>query len=160
MPDGLYERDALAWAEQQADLLTRLAAGERVNAAIDWSNVIEEVRDVGLSELRACQSLLLQGILHLLKLHAWPDSAAAAHWREEIRVFLVDANVRSSPSMRQRMDIQEEYELALEVAREATDDSGPPRPLPENCRFTLDELLARDVTALLAKLAASGKDQA
>ena len=50
--DGQYDTDALAWAERQADFLTRLARGERVNVDIDWPNVIEEVRDVGLSELR------------------------------------------------------------------------------------------------------------
>ncbi|MBV8524874.1 MAG: DUF29 family protein [Acetobacteraceae bacterium] len=43
--------------------------------------MIEEVQDVGLSELRACQSLLQQALVHLLKLHAWPDSPAAPHWR-------------------------------------------------------------------------------
>ncbi len=78
MPDGLYERDALAWAEQQADLLRRLAAGARLNAAVDWPNVIEEVQDVGLSELRACQSLLEQALAHLLKLHALPEGQAAS----------------------------------------------------------------------------------
>ena len=35
MPDGLYERDALLWSEQQADLLRRLAEGERLNAAVE-----------------------------------------------------------------------------------------------------------------------------
>ena len=55
MPDGLYERDVLAWSEQQADLLKRLAAGERLNAAVDWTHVIEEVHDVGMSALRACK---------------------------------------------------------------------------------------------------------
>ena len=50
---GLYERDALAWAEQQAALLDRMAAGERLNEAVDWPNVIEEVRDVGLVPLHA-----------------------------------------------------------------------------------------------------------
>ncbi|MGI4975780.1 MAG: hypothetical protein ACRYG6_02430 [Janthinobacterium lividum] len=30
MPDGLHERDALAWAG-------RLAAGERLNEAVDWA---------------------------------------------------------------------------------------------------------------------------
>ena len=58
MPDGLHERDALAWAETQADLLRRLAAGELVQA-IDWPNVIEEVQDVGLSKLRCCESASL-----------------------------------------------------------------------------------------------------
>ncbi len=76
MPDGLYEHDALAWADRQAALLRRLMTGERVNNAVDWPNVIEEVQDVGLSELRACQSLLQQAMVHLLKLHAWPGSRA------------------------------------------------------------------------------------
>ena len=53
MPDGLYERDALAWAERQAALLRRLASGERLNETVDWPNVIDEVEDVGLSDLRA-----------------------------------------------------------------------------------------------------------
>ena len=38
-PDSLYGRDALAWSEQQAALLRRLAAGERLNEAVDWANV-------------------------------------------------------------------------------------------------------------------------
>ena len=35
MPDGLYERGALAWAEHQAGLLRRLAAGEPLREAVD-----------------------------------------------------------------------------------------------------------------------------
>ena len=100
MPDGLYEQDALAWAEQQAALLRRLAAGEGVNEAVDWANVIEEVQDVGLSELRACRSLLQQAMAHLLKLHAWPNSRTAGHWTVEAGALLDDAEQRFSPSMR------------------------------------------------------------
>ncbi len=58
MPEGLYKQDILSWAERQSELLRRLAAGEHVNEAVDWAHVIEELRDVGLSELRACESLL------------------------------------------------------------------------------------------------------
>ncbi len=68
MPDGLYGNDALAWAEHQAALLRRQAAGERVGEQVDWSHVIEEVKDLGLSELRACHSLLRRALVHLLKL--------------------------------------------------------------------------------------------
>jgi hypothetical protein len=32
MPDGLYERDILSWSEHQADLLRRLARGEKATA--------------------------------------------------------------------------------------------------------------------------------
>ena len=154
MPDGLYERDALAWAEQQADLLRRLAAGERLNEAVDWPNIIEEVQDVGLSELRSCRSLLRQALAHLLKLHAWPGSQAAAHWRDEVAGFLDDARDRFSPSMRHRLDMDDLYADASDRVRAGTDDAGEPRPLPEACPFTLDELLAkrREVAALVARL--------
>jgi hypothetical protein len=152
MPDSLYEHDALAWSERQADLLRRLMAGERVNDAVDWPNVIEEVQDVGLSELRACHSLLLQAMTHLLKLHAWPGSQSAPHWRGEAGVFLDDAGQRFTPSMRQRIELEALYAKALRRAREATDDAGAPRPLPDACPFTLDELLAGDLAELMAKL--------
>ena len=153
MPDGLYERDALAWSEQQADLLRRLATGERVNASVDWMNVIEEVHDVGLSELRACQSLLEQALAHLLKLHVLPESEAAKHWRDEIRAFLHDAQRRFTPSMRQRIGLDDLYDKAADRARAAAEDVGfTARSLPQKCPFTLDELLIGDLASLTAKL--------
>ena len=159
MSDSLYERDALAWAEQQAELLHRLAAGERLNEAVDWPNVIEEVRDVGLSELRACQSLLRQAMVHLLKLHAWLDSRAAAHWYDGAGVFLDGAADRFTPSMRQRIDLGALYAKALRRAQAARETSGSPRPLPKACPFTLDELLVGDVAALLVKLGSFRTDK-
>ena len=146
---GLYERDALAWAEQQAALLDRMAAGERLNEAVDWLNVIEEVRDVGLSELRTCQSLLLQAMVHLLKLRAVPDVQVAAHWREETGTFLDDAAQRFTPSMRQRIDLDVLYGRAIRRARALSTDAGGQATLPELCPFTLDELLAGDVATLI-----------
>jgi hypothetical protein len=151
MPDGLYERDALAWAELQAALLRRVAAGELVNDAVDWANVIEEVADVGLSELRACRSLLLQAMVHLLKLHAAPGDQAAGHWREEAGTFLDDAEQRFSPSMRQRVDLDELYAKALRRAQAATDGSAP-QPFPDACPFTLDALLSGNVPGLVSVL--------
>ena len=152
MPDGLYEHDALAWAERQAALLRRLAAGERLNEAVDWPHVIDEVQDVGLSELRACRSLLRQALMRLLKLRAWPASSAASHWRDEAGVFLADAEDRFTPSMRQRVELDELYAKALRLAQAATDAAGEPRPLPEACPFTLAELLAGNVAALVAMI--------
>jgi len=156
MPGGLYERDALAWSDRQADLLRRIAAGERLNEAVDWANVIEEVQDVGLSELRACQSLLQQALTHLLKLHAWPGSQSAGHWRDEVGVFLDDAERRFTPSMRQRMELDMLYAKALRRTRGKTDDAGVPNPLPDTCPYSLDDLLFSDLdaSALMARLGA------
>jgi hypothetical protein len=72
MPDDLYDRDALAWSERQAALLRRVARGERVND-VDWDHVVEEIEDVGISELNAVQSYLDQILVQLLKLHGWPE---------------------------------------------------------------------------------------
>ena len=66
MPDDLYDRDILFWSESQADLLRRLGRGEGVNG-IDWAHVVEEIEDVGLSELHSVQSYLNLVLLQLLK---------------------------------------------------------------------------------------------
>ncbi len=155
VPDDLYRHDALLWAEQQAVLLRRLAAGEGVNDMVDWPNVIEELQDVGLSELRSCRSLLLQAMIHLLNRHAWPSGQSAPQSRDEAGVFLDDAEQRFTPSMRQRIELNNLYGRALRRAREATDDAGIPNPLPGTCPFALDELLAGNIAELLAKLAAA-----
>jgi len=75
--NDLYEDDVLLWSEQQAALLRRLAAGERVNEQIDWENVIDEVESVGLEQLYAVESSLVQALVHMLKAEAWPLSAVA-----------------------------------------------------------------------------------
>ncbi|WP_428487199.1 DUF29 family protein [Rhodopila sp.] len=46
---SLYDEDILLWSERQRDLLRRVAAGEPVNEAPDWPNIIEEVESVGRS---------------------------------------------------------------------------------------------------------------
>lgn len=150
--DGLYETDVLAWAERQAALLRKVADGERPNEPVDWSNVIEELQDVGLSELRPCQSLLEQALTHLLKLYASPDDRAAKHWRDEVRAFLNDAQRRFTPSMRQRLDLEDLYGKALRRVRASMDADDPLPSLPKLCPFMLQELLSEDVVELDARL--------
>ena len=156
MRESLYDRDALLWSEQQADLLRRLAAGERVNDAVDWPNVIEELEAMGRSELRACEGLLLQGMLHLLKLHAWPESWAAAHWRGEVDLALFDAGRAFTPFMRQRIGLDTLYVAAAWRLARMTDDSGAGRAAPKDCPYTLEDLLVDlpDIDALVTRLGA------
>ncbi len=138
MPDDLYDRDILIWSEHQAGLLRRLATGERVNEAIDWPHLIEEVEDLGRSELHACESLLRQAMLHLLKLHSGADQPAS-HWRGEIVGFLADAAERLTPAMRQRIDLHKIYARALRQVGEA--DGVEAAAFPALCPWSLDTLL-------------------
>jgi hypothetical protein len=137
----LYDTDVLRWSEQQADLLRRLARGERVNEQIDWENVTEEIEYVGRDQLHAVQSLLRQALLHMLKAEAWPLNRDAPTWRSDAIGFRQQAADRYAPSMRQRLDVARIYRQALHALPE-TIDGQPPLSVPETCPMTLDELLA------------------
>jgi len=140
----LHDDDVLLWSEQQAALLRRLALGERVNAEIDWQNVIDEVESVGSEQLHAVESLLMQALAHMAKAEAWPAAREVPHWRAEARRFRIDAATRFAPSMRQRLDLEKIYRRALRIIPE-TIDGQPPLPLlSATCPVTLDELLSED----------------
>ncbi len=136
----LYETDILVWSEQQAELLRRLAHGERVNDQLDWEHLIEEVESVGSEQLHAVESLLLQALVHMLKAQGWPLARDVENWRADARGFRAQAANRFAPSMRQRLDLARIYRQALRAVP-ATMDGQPPQPLPDACPVTLDELL-------------------
>lgn len=136
----LYETDILVWSEQQAELLRRLAHGERVNDQLDWEHLIEEVESVGSEQLHAVESLLLQALVHMLKAQGWPLARDVENWRADARGFRAQAANRFAPSMRQRLDLARLYRQALRAVP-ATMDGQPPQPLPDACPATLDELL-------------------
>ena len=136
-----YDTDILVWSEHQTELLRRIAAGEQVNEAPDWTNIIDEVESVGSEQLHAVQSLLVQALLHMLKAEAWLLSPAAPGWRAEAVRLRGDAADRFSPSMRQRIDLAKLYRRALRALPD-TIDGQPPLPAPQECPVTLDELMA------------------
>ena len=153
MSDKLYESDVFAWSAEQAELLRRLARGERVNG-LDWENLIEEIQDVGISQRNAVESWLRQTLVHLLKICAWPTSESVEHWKEEASNFLADAAERYTPSMRQTLNIDRIFAKARRQV-ERIEMRGLPRlNLPDTCPLTLDDLLAddADVNALVARL--------
>lgn len=140
----LYEDDILLWSERQAGLLRRLAASERINSAdLDWPNIIEEIESVGNEQLHAVNSNLVQALIHMLKVKAWPQSRDVPHWESEARGFIGEAADRFAPSMRQRIDLDRLYRRALRRLP-ATMDGVPPLPVADTCPVTLDELLAED----------------
>jgi hypothetical protein len=100
-----YDTDILTWSERQAELLRRLAVGERVNDQIDWKNIIEEVESVGSEQLQSVQSLLRHALIHMLKAKGWPLLRDAPTWRADSVGFRADAADRFAPSMRQRIDL-------------------------------------------------------
>ena len=143
MSEQLYDTDVVLWSERQAELLRRVAAGERINDQVDWENVVEEIESVGRNELREVESLLVQALAHMLKAEAWPLSRDAAHWHAEARRFRGDAAARFTPAMRQRLDISRIWRRALRAVPDVVDGQGPLH-IPAACPVTLDELLSED----------------
>jgi Domain of unknown function DUF29 len=91
-------------------------------------------------------------LVHLLKLHAWPDGEFRAHWRGEILAFQKNARRRFSPSMRQRIDLTTLYAEAV-MQLQAID---PDIRLPAENPFSLDQLLTGNLDELIARLPRDG----
>lgn len=152
MPDDLYRTDIVTWSRQQAERLRRHVAGERVND-LDWEHVIEEIEDLGNSEIAAVRSLLTQAMLHALKLARWPDSPAVMHWSSEAASFLDQAQDRFRPSMAQQIDVQRCFARARKTLLAIRGD-GPGLPVPDQTGLTLEALMdeAADLGALIEAL--------
>lgn len=127
--------------------MARIARGERVEG-IDWPHVLEEIAEVGTTQLHDVQISLRHAILRLLQMYRWPTDRSAEHWKEDAGRSLDDAALRLAPSMRHRLDLQKIWQR-----RQASLSRGAVvEMLPAECPWTLDDLLAGDIDALLAAL--------
>jgi hypothetical protein len=148
VPDDLrdlYEHDFLLWSKQQADRLRALRHRLRENReGVDWDHVIEEIADLGRSELNAVASNLVEALVHLLKATGWPQARDARNWVRDAGTFLRNARLRWTPGMDQRLDVVALYAMALEAVRAEVFDEGPPGPLPERCPVTLRDLIPKE----------------
>ena len=77
--------DVVTWAERQAVLLRRIAAGEQVNEQVDWEEIAEEIESVGASERRSLASHIRNIIEHLAKLEASPARDPRDGWQATIQ---------------------------------------------------------------------------
>jgi hypothetical protein len=101
----LYDDDIAQWSETQADLLRRHAIAARVNDAIDWPHIIEEIEAVGGSERAALASHIGTVIEHLLKLETSPAVGPRAGWRETVirARSAIAGQLEDTPSLRPKV---------------------------------------------------------
>ena len=85
----LYEEDFVRWTEEQSRAL-RKASQSRVNLALDWQNLAEEIDDLGRSVRRELRRRLTVIVEHLMKLEHSPAIDPRGGWMDTInRVRLV-----------------------------------------------------------------------
>ena len=112
---SLYDDDILAWSEVQAAALRSLAGRHDLPNQLDLANVVEEIEDVGKSELRTVESLIRNILTHLIMLWGDPGAPPTNGWRGEIAAWHEDMLRRISPSMRQKLDLNLIWRSAARV---------------------------------------------
>lgn len=136
----LYETDVIAWSEQQVMLLR---AGQF--SQLDTDNIVEEIADVGKSEKREIASRLSVLTMHLLKWHLQPGRRCAS-WRRTIRQQrkMLGRKISRAPSLKTLLNNAEWLdEIWIDAGSHAIKEAGL-HDLPENCPWTLEQILPQD----------------
>jgi len=143
MPPNLYETDFYAWTLEQSKLLK-----EGDFKHLDIVNLVEEIESLGKQERRALESRLGILIGHLLKWDYQPEKRSKS-WRATIReqrreiLQLLKENPSLKPYLVEAIAQAHESGLDL-VVKETPLDYGD---LPENCRYTSEQLFNPDFPA-------------
>lgn len=133
----LYQHDFNEWIYQQIHLLKQGKVNE-----IDVEHLIEELEDMGKSNLRELESRFVILIAHLLKWQFQPTGQSNS-WRSSIseqRVQLLRL-LRKTPSLKRELEnaIADAYSDALELA---IDETGlAETTFPQQCPYSVTELL-------------------
>jgi hypothetical protein len=159
---SLYDEDILAWAEQQASTLRRLAEDRRgLPNDLDLEHLAEEIEDVGRSELHRAESFLRLLLVHLLKIASAPQARSLDHWRREARLFSAELADSVTPSIRAKLDLQRRWEQAKDLADGdlVLENDRLLQGLPASCPLSLDDLLAEpaDVDGLASSIRSSAR---
>ncbi|BCQ24814.1 DUF29 domain-containing protein [Caballeronia sp. NK8] len=134
-----YEKDVVAWAEEQAALLR---AGKL--ASIDIEHIAEEIEDVAKTESRELRSRLGVLLAHLLKWKFQPERRSRS-WTSTIRVQRREALfvLSEAPSLRRRFDDVKWLDLVWSKARkQAEAETGIDfDTFPEVCPWSMSLVL-------------------
>ncbi len=140
-PPAAYDRDAYAWAFEQAAFL-RQGRFDR----LDIENIAEELETLGRTEFAKLRSSYRIILLHLLTWDHQPERRSRS-WTLSIAEHRLDAaeTLAENPSLESRLDeaLRSAYARArLEAARET---GLPQRTFPEACPYDLDAVMNREV---------------
>jgi hypothetical protein len=144
----LYDTDFVAWTDQQAELLRRVAAGERVNDLVDWTNIIEEVESLGRSQEQELANRVSTILDHLMRLQASPASDPRRGWRSTIvrTRAEIERLLKGNRTLRESVPtvIAQELPSAREIAAVALEEyDETPTVALDQLSYTEDQVLGR-----------------
>ncbi|WP_295405410.1 DUF29 domain-containing protein [uncultured Thiocystis sp.] len=135
-----YERDVIAWANEQASLLR---AGRF--DLLDIEHLAEEIEDVGKSEQRELASRMAVLLAHLLKWRFQPERRGRS-WQTIIRVQrnALSVHLESVPSLKATLnDAAWWTKVWADAVSKAIEETGLDL-FPEQCPWAIQEILDPD----------------
>ncbi|MEM8830008.1 MAG: DUF29 domain-containing protein [Cyanobacteria bacterium P01_G01_bin.19] len=133
-----YEEDYYLWIQTMVEKLRN-----KDYLDIDWDNLIEEIDDMGKSQKRAIESLLLRLTEHLLKLKYWEAEKERnqKHWQSEVVNFrvLLQKRLKDSPCLKAKLP-----EIYSEILLDSKKSMSKLFDLPEEIKLTLSQVLDED----------------
>ncbi len=133
-----YEEDYYLWIKTMVKRLK-----ERNYSQIDWDNLIEEIEDMGRSQKRAVESLLMGLTEPLLKLKYWESERERnkGHWESEVVNFrvLLKKRLQESPSLKAKLE-----DIYQEILPDSKKSLSRLFELPEQINLTLEQILDED----------------
>ncbi len=142
----LYDTDYARWTDQQAALLRRVAAGERVNDLVDWDNIIEEIESLGRSQEQELANRVSTILDHLMRLQASPAADPRRGWRSTIVRTRgeVDRLLRGNRTLRESVPtvVAAELPTARGIAAVALEEHGETPTVPlDQLTYTSEQVL-------------------
>jgi hypothetical protein len=156
-----YDADILAWADQQAAALRSLVGRHDLPNQLDLANIIEEIENLGKSEMRAVECLIGNMLGHLILLWADPEAHAIRGWRGDSTAWRLAPRRQISPSMRTTVAMNELWQDAVTIACAKLQDWDADKALYARaalgglaCPFDVSALCAEefDIAGAVAKL--------
>src|ERR1700679_160343 len=83
---------------------------------LDLLNVVEEIEDAGISQLRSVSGFMRLILSDIILIATDADADAVPHWTREVATFRGDLMQSYQPSMRQRIDMDLVWRRAVEEA--------------------------------------------
>ncbi|WP_428483816.1 DUF29 domain-containing protein [Rhodopila sp.] len=144
---NLYDTDVVAWSEQQAALLGRMAAGERIKSTeLDWPKIAEEIDALGKSSRRRLRGHIAMVLEHLIRLQGWPAIDPRNGWKASLRhdCHEIEQDLDDSPSPRRdvaQMILIETHRARKDVAVSLREYDEQPQLDIDGLTFTEEQVL-------------------
>ncbi len=147
----LYDKDYPLWVDINLQLLK-----DKAYELVDWDNLLEEIEDMGRSDLKACISYLAVILEHLYKLDNFKDMAggetAGNKWIKSIRNSKLEIEVlfKRYPSLKSKLPSEIDYAWSLArknlyIWLDENNKNPEDFNIPEECPYTYEEALNRQV---------------